>query len=78
LLHSVSQWQPIGVVDQAIEDGVGDRWVGNDLKPGRKYEEAVQTFQPYEQTKEVNAEARQAGAALIAAEVKAKGRKTFI
>jgi hypothetical protein len=48
------------------------------LKPGRKYEEAVQTFQPYDQTREVNAEARQAGVALIADGVKVKGRKTFI
>jgi len=35
------------------------------LKPGRKYQDAVKSFQPYDQTKEVNAEARQAGAALI-------------
>jgi uncharacterized protein YecE (DUF72 family) len=35
------------------------------LKPGRKYEEAVRTFQPYDKTKEVNDEARQAGADLI-------------
>ena len=48
------------------------------LKPGRKYEEAVKSFQPYDQTKEVNAEARQAGAALIR-EGKANPRgKTFI
>ena len=35
------------------------------LKPGRKYEEAVRTFQPYDKTKEVNEEARKAGAELI-------------
>lgn len=35
------------------------------LKPGRKYEEAVKTFQPYRETKEINPEARQAIAALI-------------
>jgi Protein of unknown function DUF72 len=35
------------------------------LKPGRKYEEAVKTFQPYDKTKEINEEARQAGRALI-------------
>ena len=54
---------------------VGARFL---LKPGRRYEEAVKTFQPYDQTKEANAEARQAGSALIADGVKAKGRKTFI
>jgi len=48
------------------------------LKPGRRYEDAVKTFQPYDKTKEVNDEARKAGAALIADGVKAKGRKTFI
>jgi len=35
------------------------------LKPGRKYDEAVKTFQPYDKTKEVNDEARKAGAAMI-------------
>jgi uncharacterized protein YecE (DUF72 family) len=35
------------------------------LKPGRKYDDAVKTFQPYDQTKELNAEARKAGAELI-------------
>lgn len=48
------------------------------LKPGRRYEDAVKTFQPYDKTKEVNDEARKAGAALIAEGVKARGRKTFI
>jgi len=35
------------------------------LKPDRKYEDAVRTFQPYNKIKEVNHEARQAGAAMI-------------
>ncbi len=35
------------------------------LKPGRKYEEAVKAFQPYDRTREVNDEARKAGAALV-------------
>jgi uncharacterized protein YecE (DUF72 family) len=48
------------------------------LKPGRKYEAAVQLFQPYDRTREVNHEARAAGAALIADGVKAGGRQTFI
>ena len=48
------------------------------LKPGRRYDEAVKTFQPYDRTKEVNDEARKAGAALITDGVKATGRKTFI
>ena len=49
------------------------------LKPGRKYEEAVKTFQPYDRLKEPYPEARVAGMALIA-QGKAVGpdRKTFI
>jgi uncharacterized protein YecE (DUF72 family) len=48
------------------------------LKPGRKYEEAVEAFKPYEKTKEVNSAARKAGAALIQdGKKKAKG-KTLI
>ena len=49
------------------------------LKPGRKYEEAVKTFQPYSKVKEPNPKAREAGKALIAEGKKAaSGRETFI
>ena len=49
------------------------------LKPGRKYEEAVKTFQPYDKVKEPNLDAREAGRALIADGTKAgRGRETFI
>jgi hypothetical protein len=44
------------------------------LKPGRKYEEAVKTFEPYDKIKEENPEARAAGRTLIA-EGKAVGPK---
>ena len=49
------------------------------LKPGRRYEEAVKTFQPYDQVREPNPGARAAGQALVA-EGRAAGpeRKTFI
>jgi hypothetical protein len=49
------------------------------LKPGRRYEEGVKTFQPYDKVKEPNPDARAAGKALIA-EGMAAGpeRKTFI
>jgi hypothetical protein len=49
------------------------------LKPGRKYEQAVKAFEPYDNSKEEDPEARAAGKALIA-EGKAAGpeRKTFI
>jgi hypothetical protein len=49
------------------------------LKPGRKYEEAVKAFQPYDKVKEPNPEARAAGKALIAeGKNSALGRQTFI
>jgi uncharacterized protein YecE (DUF72 family) len=49
------------------------------LKPGRKYEEAVKAFQPYDRTREVNEEARKAGAALMLEGERFEPRKkTFI
>ncbi len=48
------------------------------LTPGRKHEEAVRLFQPYTSTKEINEEARKAGANLISESAKAAGRRTFI
>jgi hypothetical protein len=48
------------------------------LKPGRKYEDAVKAFQPYDQTKEVNPEARKAGAGLIVEGNAEPRRKTYI
>jgi len=48
------------------------------LKPGRKYEDAVKTFQPYDQTKEVNDEARQAGRELIKEGKQSPKKKTLI
>lgn len=49
------------------------------LKPGRKYEDAVNAFKPYDRVKDKNSEAREAGKALIA-EGKEAGqkKKTFI
>jgi uncharacterized protein YecE (DUF72 family) len=49
------------------------------LKPGRKYEQAVQTFAPYDTLKEKNSEARSAGREIIS-EGKAAGpkRRTYI
>jgi len=49
------------------------------LKPGRKYEDAVKAFQPYDQTREINEEARRAGASLILERERYEPRrKTFI
>ncbi len=49
------------------------------LKPGRKYEDAVKNFEPYDQVKEINADARAAGAKLIAqGKATAGKKKTYI
>ena len=48
------------------------------LKPGRKYEEAVKTFQPYERVKEQNDDARAAGAKLITRRQGSGGKEKYI
>jgi uncharacterized protein YecE (DUF72 family) len=48
------------------------------LQPGRKYEEAVKRFEPYDKVKEPNAEAREAGRTLISAGTDAAGCQIFI
>ena len=49
------------------------------LKPGRKYEKAIKTFEPYDRVKEPNDDARAAGAKLIAeGKAAAEKKKTFI
>jgi uncharacterized protein YecE (DUF72 family) len=49
------------------------------LKPGRKYEEAVKKFEPYDRVQEPNDDARAAGSKLIAAGRAAAGkRQTYI
>ena len=48
------------------------------LKPGRIYTKAVESFAPYRETKEINEEARKAGALLIKDGKKKPKKKTFI
>jgi uncharacterized protein YecE (DUF72 family) len=48
------------------------------LKPGRRYEDAVKAFQPYDKTKEINEEARKAGASLVQEGGSTPNRKTYI
>ena len=49
------------------------------LKPGRKYEDAVKAFKPYNKTQEVNEDARKAGAGMIVeGERYEPRRKTYI
>lgn len=68
--HVLNNWtdmpsvhEQLGIVkDQVIESLTVARFL---LKPGRKYEDAVQRFKPYKFTGEINDEARAALAALI-------------
>ena len=49
------------------------------LKPGRRYEDAVKSFQPYNRVQEPNEEARQAGAALMIEGIRFEPRRrTYI
>ena len=48
------------------------------LKPGRKYEDAVKTFAPYDRVQEPYPEARESGTALIRETLSEKGSKGFV
>ena len=82
--HIFNSWEAMPPVSEQMS--LADSRTNSDLvaarfllKPGRRYEEAVKTFQPYDRLKEENPEARAAGKALIA-EGREDGpkRKTFI
>jgi hypothetical protein len=82
--HVFNSWEampPVGeqmVIpgSRTVPDLVAARFL---LKPGRKYEQAVKTFEPYNAIKEENPEARAAGQALIQEGLKAgPKRKTFL
>jgi uncharacterized protein YecE (DUF72 family) len=83
ITHVYNSWTEMPSVSEQIAlagsctnpDLVAARFL---LKPGRKYEDAVKAFQPYDRTQEVNEDARKAGATLIAEGKKAPKRKTFI
>ncbi len=82
--HVFNSWDAMPPVDEQMAmpgshtspDLVAARFL---LKPGRNYNAAVKTFEPYNQTREVNDPARQAGAALIREGVARKAKqKSFI
>jgi hypothetical protein len=61
-------------VFSSSENAAGERATGDAREPpGRKYEDAVKTFSPYKETKEVNDEARKAIANLIKVALAATG-----
>ena len=82
VIHVLNNWSMMPTVGEQMavtgsdtsDSMVAARFL---LKPGRKYEEAVEQFSPYKSVKEVNGEARAAGGKLIAG-AKQKGKKAFI
>lgn len=81
--HVFNSWEAMpSVREQMALDGsrpnpecVAARFL---LKPGRKYEEAVARFQPYDRVMDVNDEARRAAADLIRESLCQKRRKTYV
>jgi uncharacterized protein YecE (DUF72 family) len=82
--HVFNSWEAMPPVNEQMAlpdsrtntDLVAARFL---LKPGRKYEQAVKAFEPYDQIKEANPQARAAGTALIQEGLKAgPKRKTFL
>lgn len=82
VVHVFNNWQAMPAVAEQMklpgsetsDTTVAARFL---LKPGRKYEDAVKEFSPYQAVKEVNAEARTAGAKLLGAARQA-GKQAFI
>ena len=82
--HVFNSWEAMPAVSEQLAlpgsrtnpDLIAARFL---LRPGRKYEEAVTMFKPYDVLKEPNPEARAAGKALIAEGTSAAPqRRTFI
>jgi uncharacterized protein YecE (DUF72 family) len=48
------------------------------MKPGRTYEQSIQTFEPFDEVKEVQAEERMAAATLLQEGTLTAGKKTFL
>ena len=82
--HVFNSWEAMPAVSEQMalpgsrtnSDLVAARFL---LKPGRRYEEAVKAFEPYDAVKEVNAEARSAGRQLIHEGKSARpNRRTYV
>jgi uncharacterized protein YecE (DUF72 family) len=82
--HIYNSWQEMPGIEEQLKlpgsktnpDFFGARLL---LKPGRKYEEAVKLFKPYESIKDPYPEGRAAGATLINSALESRGRtKAFI
>ncbi|MBM3882174.1 MAG: DUF72 domain-containing protein [Verrucomicrobia bacterium] len=77
--HVYNSWQDMPTVGEQLAlpgSRTTPAWLGARflLTPGRKYEDAVQRFSPYDRVQEPNAEGRAAGGRLIAETAAAGGR----
>ena len=84
ITHVFNSWEAMPPVSEQLmlpgsrtnPDLIAARFL---LKPGRSYEEAVKTFEPYDRVKEINSEARAAGRRLIdEGQSAGQKRRTFI
>jgi uncharacterized protein YecE (DUF72 family) len=83
IAHVYNNWSAMPTVGEqmAMEGSVtnprlcGARFL---LTPGRKYQEAVDTFAPYAEVQKVDPEARAAGGKLLAEGAGASGRRTLV
>jgi uncharacterized protein YecE (DUF72 family) len=82
--HAFNSWEAMPPVSQQMAlagsrtnpELIAARFL---LKPGRKFEDAIKTFQPYDKTREVNDDARKAAASLIMEGLRYQPRrKTYI
>ena len=82
VVHVFNNWSAMPTVGEQMrlaDSATSERLVAARflLKPGRSYEAAVKEVSPYEAVKEVNEEARKAGAELIS-KAKQQGNQAFI
>lgn len=81
--HVFNSWTAMPAVSEQM--AIAGSWTNESLaaarfllKPGRSYAEAVKTFEPYDQTKEPNEDARKSMGQLIREGIKRRVRETFI
>ena len=80
--HIYNQWQRMPPVSAQLQlkrsfttDFTGARFL---LTPGRKYQEAIDTFSPYDQVQQVDADARQAASDLAKRAMEQPGKKPSV
>jgi uncharacterized protein YecE (DUF72 family) len=81
--HVFNSWEAMPAIGEQLSmpgafpspDNCAARFL---LRPGRRYEEAVNLFQPYRETRDPSPEGRAAGAALIRRQAASRQGRTFL